>query len=207
MERNMKNTNNNHSAILDSTYFLSEERMNSLINTMWEADLAETRAHEGCVCSTLTRDGDCECEQKCADPSDWYPIHGNEYHGMLHDIAIKAFWKSTTESSPRADEVFNLGVQFLDKVEAQYNPNNKYPLPYNTYQACKSFRARLNLFRYKLYVLNYEQWAYLTNWLNVLTSWVHLKGEHQGEVIQYTCQEQGVVGNTDKDKQTDSVED
>jgi hypothetical protein len=210
-EKQMNNTTNN--TILDSTYYMSNDREMSLMDTMWNADLMQVRAYEGCTCHTLHSEGtcscdvpcentitcptithECECEQKCDDPSDYYPIHGQEYEGMLHDIAIKAFWKSTTTISPRGQEVFDLGVKYLDRVEQAYTPGKARPLPYKVYQATKAFRARINLFRYELYVLTYEQWAYLTNYLNVLTSWTN----KEGEIKQYDCEIQGVVGNVDK---------
>lgn len=210
MEIVINNTINN-TTILDSTYYMSEDRMDHLcdiysgldtghqgevqltmndglmfIMSQWSIT-GDVRNEEACVCNTLTHEGECACEQKCADPSDYYPIHGQEYHGMLHDIAIKAFWKSTTTSSPRGDEVFSAAVDYLDRVEQVYTPGETRPLPYPTYKACKAFRTRLNLFRYELYVLTYEQWAYLTNWLNVLTSYVHMSGENKGELKQYPC--------------------
>lgn len=135
----------------------------------------------------------------------------NDYWGEAHRIAYTAFMKDLNQESERGKEIFEASVAFLDKAEQHFKPEEERNkrLPYWLYKKLsgfiqvkqedgstkkvldpKSFRARLNLFRFGLYVLTHEQWAYLANWLNALTSWIDFETK---EVKQYPCIMQNVM--------------
>lgn len=186
--------------VMDDTFYMNDERMDSLMYAQAKlCDDVNVRKYEYDECPTLTKDEDtgemeCQCEQKATNPGEYYPIHGNKYEGSLHLTAKRAFMNTKDEETEYGRELFEKGVAFLDRVEGEYTVGKAKPLAYGAYKACKKFRARLNLYRYELHVLTYEQWAYLTNWLNVLTSWKHLTGENKGEIKQYPCEKQNIQG-------------
>lgn len=92
--------------------------------------------------------------------------HG-KYWGMLHNVAYKAWTKTKHEEG---EAIFNKATAFCDKLEESFDPEAKRPLPYKLYQVGWKAKKKIDLHRFKLKTISYEQWAYLTNWLNVLLS-------------------------------------
>lgn len=92
--------------------------------------------------------------------------HG-AYWGMLHNIASQAYKK---EYATFGEEIFNKAQEFCDKLEEHFNTENKYPLTYDQYQLGWKGKKRIDLQRFKLKNISYEQWAYITNRLNTLLS-------------------------------------
>lgn len=143
------------------------EEGESMVNINAEADLFEYRANE---------------EHKCA----------TDYWGMLHGNAYRAFMKTFNDPNPWGEVKYAKGLEFLDAIEERFNPDapRQNRLGRSDYFACKRFRAKLHFNRFKLHLLTHEQWAYLVNWLNVLTSW---EDKDTGEIKQYSCIMQNVM--------------
>lgn len=133
------------------------------------------------------------------------------YWGQAHRIAYQAFIKDLNQESEYGCKKFEAGCKILDKAEELFDPEAKdrKRLPYSMWKMLtgtiqvkqedgtivrkldpKSFRAKLNMNRFQLFILTHEQWAYLANWLNVLTSWVDLETK---EIKQYPCIAQNVM--------------
>jgi len=122
----------------------------------------------------------------------------SDYWGQAHRIAYQAFMKTINDETPYGRQVFTAGLKVLDKVEERFNPATKdgKGLSLSDYNMLtgrnnpRSFRRRLNRHRFELRTLTHEQWAYLTNYLNVLTNWTD---KESGEVKQYPCLKQNVM--------------
>lgn len=88
----------------------------------------------------------------------------DKYWGMLNCIAYKAWRATKDEPHPRQEPFFLEVNNWLDKVETEYfDPTKKYPLHRKTYNLVRKALARIKLYRFKLYILDYEHFAYLTN--------------------------------------------
>ena len=127
---------------------------------------------------------------------DEHKCHG-DFWGMLHRIAYQAFRRTLNDETPYGIRLFKAGLKVLDKVEERYDPNtldgkglsgSDYNMLTGKYND-RSFRRKLNRHRFELRTLTHEQWAYLTNYLNVLTTWTD---NDNGGIKQYPCIKQNV---------------
>lgn len=89
------------------------------------------------------------------------------YWGMHHNIAYKAFLRTKGMES---EDIFNRAKAKLDELEESFDSGKKRPLPYKQYQLGWKIKKHVDLHRFKLKSISYEQWAYLTNWVNCLLS-------------------------------------
>jgi hypothetical protein len=170
-------------AIILEEDYSSEHKMENLCDTMSEREgvwTDEKWDHELQDMEEIIVDPRGEDEHKCF----W------DYHGMMHNIAKKGFMKTIGDETEYSRTIFNNAVSFLDKIEERFDPTKERTLrlPKSDYRACKRWQKVINLQRFKLYNITYEQWAYLANWLNVLLS----NEDLDGIIKQYPSEMQGI---------------
>ena len=116
----------------------------------------------------------------------------SDYWGQAHRIAYSAFMKTINDETPHGKALVETALSFLDKVESRFEPaaSREERLSRSDYQACRMFRARLMMHRFKLHTITHEQWAYLVNYLNILMS---IEDSETKEVKQYPCLTQNIL--------------